>query len=88
MVYFDKPGPEGQDQVAGERMVEVYFPMDLPRNDRRKRQAFLAYFTAVMQMLFKYFHHARMCYQGPTVLPSILDGSTVKGKGRPEGGRP
>lgn len=68
VVYFDKPGPEGQDRVAGERMVEVYFPMDLPRNDHRKRQAFLAYFTAVMQQLFKYFHNVRLCYYGPAML--------------------
>ena len=73
-VYFlpEAASPGAERQVAGERIVEIHFPMDLPTQDGPRRQAFLAYFAAVMQLLFKYFHNARLCYLGPTTLPSII----------------
>lgn len=77
-VYFLPKGadPDAEQQVAGERIVEIHFPMDLPTRDAPRRQAFLAYFAAVMQLLFRYLHDARLCYQGPAMLPSILGSIT------------
>lgn len=71
-VYFKPKRDWTQQRVAGERIVKINFPMDLPADDEAKRQAFVAYFVAVMQLLFKYFHNIRLCYQGPTLLPCIL----------------
>ncbi len=77
-VYFLEgvSDPGAERLVAGERIVEIYFPMDLPARDSERRRAFLAYFAAVMQLLFKYFHNARLCYQGPTTLPCIIGSIT------------
>lgn len=72
-VYFLPEAPEAaEQQVMGERIMEVHFPMDLPSDDPERRQAFLAYFAAVMQLLFQYFHNTRLCYLGPTMLPGIM----------------
>lgn len=77
-VYFlpDASTPGTERQVAGERIVEIHFPMDLPTQDSERRQAFLAYFAAVMQLLFKYFHNTRLCYLGPTMLPCVIGSIT------------